>query len=142
MLVISGCCWLYVGDKISILVTSFGCWCPTLMLKDRGCWWQERSPTSQDYRQHISSRTSVTNIDVAENFESILVLFGRKMPIRSVIVKNSQFSQYGKSWISLFQVSNSMKKFKLVFKEFTFYRSCFINVVLKQIRVKLVNLSD
>ena len=24
------------SDKI--LVTSFGCWCPTLMLKDRECW--------------------------------------------------------------------------------------------------------
>ena len=27
-----------VGDGILILVTSFGCWCPTLMLKDRSCW--------------------------------------------------------------------------------------------------------
>ena len=38
------------------------------MLRDRGCWWQNRpkpSPTSQSCRQHISSPTSVTNIDVA-----------------------------------------------------------------------------
>ena len=36
-----------VGDRIKILVTSFGCW--TLMLIDRGCWWPKRpklSPTS------------------------------------------------------------------------------------------------
>jgi len=28
-----------VGDRIKILVTSFGCWCPALMLRYRGCWW-------------------------------------------------------------------------------------------------------
>ena len=43
-----------VGDRNKILVTSFGCWCPTLMLRDRGCW----------CHQHISSPTSVTDIDV------------------------------------------------------------------------------
>ena len=73
MLVTSGCWWLYPGDnldvsdRISILVTSFGYWCPTLMLKDRVCWWQKRpkpSPTSQSCHQHISSPTSVTKIDV------------------------------------------------------------------------------
>ena len=50
--------FLDVSDRISILVTSFGCWCPTLMLKDRGCWWQKQaktvlakpSPTSQSCR--------------------------------------------------------------------------------------------
>ena len=34
-------CWSQfsgVADRISILVTSFGCCCPMLMLKDRGCW--------------------------------------------------------------------------------------------------------
>ena len=44
------------------------CWCPTLMQKYRGFWWQKRSkssPASQSYRQHISP-TSVTNIDAAE----------------------------------------------------------------------------
>ena len=59
-----------VGDRISILVTSFGCWCPTLMLKDRGCWWHNQPkplPTSQSCRQHISSPTSVANIDVVAN---------------------------------------------------------------------------
>ena len=43
------------GDRISILMTSFGCWCPTLMLKYRGCWWRKRpkpSPTSQSCRRH------------------------------------------------------------------------------------------
>ena len=67
MLVTIGWWWLYVGDGISILVTSSGCWCPTPMLKYRGCWWRKRpkpSPTFQSCRQHISSPTSVTNIDV------------------------------------------------------------------------------
>ena len=69
------CWWLYLGDndlstRILILVTFFGCWCPTLMLKDRGYWWQKRqkpSSTSQSCRQHISSATSVTNIDVVNS---------------------------------------------------------------------------
>ena len=59
---------MHVGDRISILVTSFGCWCPTLMFKDRGCWRQKQpkpSPTSQSCHKHISSPTSVTKIDVA-----------------------------------------------------------------------------
>ena len=37
-----------VGDWISMLVTSYECWCPKLMWKD-GCWWPkwlEPSPTS------------------------------------------------------------------------------------------------
>ena len=50
--------------------TNFRCWCPTQMLKDkdRGSWWRKRSkpsPTSQSWHQHISSPTSVTDIDVA-----------------------------------------------------------------------------
>ena len=70
LVTIFGCWWQFsgVGDSITILVTSFGCWCPTIMLIDRGCWWQNRpkpSPTSQSCRQHISSPTSVANIDVA-----------------------------------------------------------------------------
>ena len=69
------CCmqykWLHrcsgVGDNFSILVKSFWCWYPTLKLKDRGCWWQNRpKPSSQSCRQHISSPTSVANIDVAK----------------------------------------------------------------------------
>ena len=37
------CRWqVGVGDRISILVTSFECWCPTPMLKDRACWWWKR----------------------------------------------------------------------------------------------------
>ena len=31
--------FLNVSDRISILVTIFGCWCPTLMVKHWGCWW-------------------------------------------------------------------------------------------------------
>ena len=64
-------CWgqfLANGDRILILVTSFECWCPTLGMKDRECWWRKRpkpSPRPQSCRQHISSPTSVTNIDVA-----------------------------------------------------------------------------
>ena len=60
--------FLDVSISISILMTSFGCWCRSLTLKDRGCWRQKRpkpSLTSQSCRKHISSLTSVTNIDVA-----------------------------------------------------------------------------
>ena len=44
-------CWQFknVGDRIKILMTSFRCWCRTLMLNDRGCWWAKwlkPSPTS------------------------------------------------------------------------------------------------
>jgi len=42
----------------------------TLMLRDPGFWWRKRpkpSPTSQSCRQHISSPTSVTNIDVSQS---------------------------------------------------------------------------
>ena len=49
--------FLNVSDRISILVTIFGNWCPTLLLKNRGCWWQKRSkpsPTSQSCHQHTS----------------------------------------------------------------------------------------
>ena len=68
---VGGLCWWQfsgVGDRISILMTSFWCWCPTLMLKDRECWWQNQpnpSPISLSCRQHISSPIYVTNIDVA-----------------------------------------------------------------------------
>ena len=57
-----------VGDRITILVTSFRHWCPTPMLWDKGCWWLKwlkPAPTSSNCHQHISSPTSVTNIDVA-----------------------------------------------------------------------------
>ena len=43
-------------------------WCPTLMFKDRWCWWRKwpkPSPTSNSCLQQISSPTSVTNIGVA-----------------------------------------------------------------------------
>ena len=45
-----------VGDDLWMLVTSFECWCPTLMEKDCGCWWLKRpkpSPTSWNGHQHI-----------------------------------------------------------------------------------------
>ena len=35
------CWWLDVGDRISILVTYFECWCPTPTRKEIGCWWQK-----------------------------------------------------------------------------------------------------
>ena len=59
-----------VSDRIAILVTSFGCWyiLADRNVKNRGFWRQKRpkpSPTSQSCRQHISSPTSVTNIEVA-----------------------------------------------------------------------------
>ena len=44
------CWWLDVGDRISILVTYFECWCPTPTRKEIGCWWQKwpkQFPTSQ-----------------------------------------------------------------------------------------------
>ena len=52
----SGCWRLYVGDSFWISVMEFR------------YWWRKRpksSPTPQSCRQHISSSTSVTNIDVA-----------------------------------------------------------------------------
>jgi len=64
-------CWqqfLSIGDRISTVAKSFECWCSTPMLKYRWCWWRKwpkPSPTSQSCRQHISSPTFVTNIDVA-----------------------------------------------------------------------------
>ena len=56
-----------VGDRILMLVTSFYCCCPTLMLKESD--WpkpspKSPSPKSQGCHQLISSSTSVTNIDV------------------------------------------------------------------------------
>ena len=62
----------------------FWCWCPTLLLKDRECWWQKRlkpSPTSQSCCQHISSPTSVTNIDVA-CLESCICHFMKRLEIK------------------------------------------------------------
>ena len=35
----------YVDDGIKILVTYFGCWCPTLRLRDRWCWWPKHLQT-------------------------------------------------------------------------------------------------
>ena len=35
-----------VGDRFKILVTSFRCWCPTLMLRNRGWWWPKRPKPS------------------------------------------------------------------------------------------------
>ena len=67
-LVTSGCWRLFAGDNFRVLVTSFGFSYPTLILKNRECWWRERpklSPTSHSCRQHISSSTVVTNIEVA-----------------------------------------------------------------------------
>ena len=51
VILITYSCWPFknVADRIKILVTSFRCWCPTLMLWDRGCWWPkwlQPSPTS------------------------------------------------------------------------------------------------
>jgi len=64
---------ILVGDRIKILVTSFGCCCPTIMLIDKGWWWpkwRKPSPTSWNCHSHISSSTSVTNIDVADGQRS------------------------------------------------------------------------
>ena len=75
--------FLDVSDRTSILVTSFGCCCPPPLLKDRGCWWQKRpklSPTSQSCRLHISSPTSVSNIDVANG----MPLFCLKIRIKNI----------------------------------------------------------
>ena len=60
-----------VGDRISVLVTCFECWCPTFIWKDSGCWWPKwpkRSSTSTSCHQHISSPTSITNIDDRDFF--------------------------------------------------------------------------
>ena len=60
-----------ISDRISILMTIFGSCCSTIILKDRRCWWQKRSipsPTSQSCHKHMTSPTSVTNIDVTPEF--------------------------------------------------------------------------
>ena len=54
------CWWQYtvVDDGISIFVTSFGCWWPTLLFKNRGCWWRKRpkpSPTKWSPTQFVSN---------------------------------------------------------------------------------------
>ena len=54
------CCWRNFDP-----MKFFGCWFPTLMFKDGGCWWQKRPkrpPTSKNCPKHISSPKSVTNI--------------------------------------------------------------------------------
>ena len=63
---------LSVGDGISILKTPFGCWCLTLKINDRGCWWQKGQNYHQllnTFRQHISFPTFVTNIDVDRSLD-------------------------------------------------------------------------
>ena len=62
-------CWWQVVNDNWMLVTL--CWWHLLDVSDRerGCWWRKwpkPSPTSQSCRQHISSPTLATNIDVAK----------------------------------------------------------------------------
>ena len=87
--------YIDVGDKW-MLVTIFGCWCPTLTLKDRGCWWWNRlkpSPTSQSCRQHISSPTSVTNIDLAKTYQCTHIqLYIRTQMIQQCFCKCDRFA--------------------------------------------------
>ena len=70
MLVTSSSWWIKVGDDFWTLVTESRCWCPTLPtsnVKNSGCCWlklAKPSPISYGCHQHISSPTSVTNIDV------------------------------------------------------------------------------
>ena len=76
---LSGIRSVCLDDRFSILATSFECWCPKLMFKDRGCWWRKRpklAPTSQWCRQHILSLTPVTNIDVAvgDNYKMMVMV--------------------------------------------------------------------
>ena len=64
--------WRFVniGDCISMLVTSFECWCPKRMSKDSGYRrpkWPEPWLTCYSCPQHIWSPTSLTNIDLATN---------------------------------------------------------------------------
>ena len=103
-------CWQFqnVGDRIKILVTSYECWCPTLMLRDRGCWWPERpklSPTSSNCPQHIFSPTSVTNINVAldichqHRIKRLMEHSTRQLSFWMVLIKNERdsLSQIGLS---------------------------------------------
>ena len=66
LMLVTFSCWQFldVRDRIWILVSSLGCWCPTV--KDRGCWrrkWPRSSTTSQSCHQHFSSRAKlVSNI--------------------------------------------------------------------------------
>ena len=70
------CWWLTVGDKFWMLVTEISYrwqlldgWCPTLILKNKECWWLKLPKplstsscplSTSSCQQHISSPTSVT----------------------------------------------------------------------------------
>jgi len=67
LLIISQCCWpnFDIDDFFLMLVPDDNV--KTDIIIDTGCWWRKRikpSPTSQNCRQHISSQTTVTNINV------------------------------------------------------------------------------
>ena len=67
---------LDVVDWISMLVTSFEYCYPTLIEKDRVLWWPKwpiPSPISYSCHRHISSSTSVTNINVTINMKPHLI---------------------------------------------------------------------
>ena len=51
-------CWQFfdVSDRFSILVTSFGCWCPVLMLKDRESSWKNGKNISELSPTHFVSK--------------------------------------------------------------------------------------
>ena len=71
MWVTYGCWWLYVGDRISILVTSFGCWCPTPMrgqIEDVGNR-PKPSSTCQSCCQHPSSTSIKPCQDIKKNIK-------------------------------------------------------------------------
>ena len=93
--------FLNVSDGISILVTSFGYWFPTLKFKNGGYWWQKRqkpSPTSQSCRQHISFPTS----DVAAgNWDPSLFIYTKKgFTINSIWACCWRYPIYSYNWLN------------------------------------------
>ena len=54
------CWWLDVGDRISILVTYFECWCPTPTRKEIGWWWQ-KWPNCFQHLKVVSDNLSPTH---------------------------------------------------------------------------------
>ena len=90
-----------VGDRINILVAFFGCWCPTLILRNKECWllkWSEPSPTSLNCHSHISSSTSVTNIDVALFSSKTFLIFWIYLGL-SPTITYFQYNAFDKGFI-------------------------------------------
>ena len=85
VILVTQCWWRFwdVGGRILMLMTSLGCWRPK---------WPTSSPTFYCCHQHISSPTSVTNIDVTRStskttFQAVEARWSEIESGRSKIIK-------------------------------------------------------